>query len=290
MALGPRQAKDSPKHPTRIVSAVGSAANFAVALLILGFSYGVDPQVRLLQQPWITIEHLLRSAVWLQVVIGVVNLLPSSALSTRRLVRAQQPAPEHTAPPPIPSQPSTAFGFSTAIALAFMVSGIIFGLLWPVLLGLTLLLSSYLNRAARAGSVEGLSMSVRDIMLTEYKPLNASVTLRDALRQTAHTTQDLFPVLRGERLVGWTSRSALASRLRTEGDGFLQGVMSRSFQAVAPQEKLGEALRRATALGAGEFVPVIEEGAMVGMLTPISVERAASQLRSLQVQPERDAL
>ena len=159
-----------------------------------------------------------------------------------------------------------------------------------MLLGLTILLTSYLNRVSRTGSAEALSVSVRDVMLTEFKPLNASSTLRDALRQTTHTAQELFPVLRGERLVGWTSRGALTMRLRAEGDGFLQGAMSRSFQAVEPSEKIGEALRRANALGAAEFMPVVEDGAMVGMLTPVSVERAAGQLRLTQVQPERDAL
>ena len=169
-----------------------------------------------------------------------------------------------------------------------MASGLVFGLLWPVFLGLTVLLTGYLNRASRVTSAEALSATVRDVMLTEYKPLSASSTLRDALRQTSHTTQDLFPVLRGERLVGWTSRTALALKLRTEGDGFLQGLMSRSFQAVGAGEKIGEALRRATALGAGEFVPVVEGSAMVGMLTPASVERAASQLRLTETQPELD--
>ena len=177
-----------------------------------------------------------------------------------------------------------------AVALALMLSGMVFGLLWPVLLGITLLFTTYLNRATSAGSAEAMTVEVRDVMLTEFRPLNASITLRDALRQTTHTAQELFPVLRGERLVGWTSRGALMARLRGEGDGFLQGIMSRALHTAEPGEKIGEALRRAAALGAGEFIPVVEDGAMVGILTPVSLERAVGQLQLTRAPVERDAL
>ncbi len=291
MALAPKQGGLPPAN-TRVITAVGSAANFAVALLLLGFAYGVDPHVRLLSQPWITIEHILRSAVWLQALVGVVNLLPSAALPSRKMVRAQ---PVQAAPAPSAAlggrfKGRPAFGLGTALALAFIVCGFAFGLLWPVLLGLTVLLTSSLNRVANVGSAEAMSVDVREVMLTEYKPLNASSTLRDALRQTTHTVQEIFPVLRGERLVGWISRGTLATRLRLEGDGFLQGAMTRSLHTAAPDEKIGDAVRRATAMGAGEFIPVVEHGAMVGILTPASLERAVGQLQITRAATaERDA-
>ena len=160
-------------------------------------------------------------------------------------------------------------------------------MLWPVLLGLTVLFMSYVNRLAAIGSGDTASITVRDVMLTEYLPLPASCTLRDALRRTNHTAQDTFPVVRGDRLVGWTSRASLAGRLQAEGDGYLQGSMTRSLQVASPEEKLGEALRRAAALGASEFIPVVENGAMVGMLTPNGLERAVGQIRLTQPVPER---
>lgn len=283
MALAPRHG-GVPAHATRVITATGSLANFAVALLLLGFAYGIDPHVALLTQPWITIEHVLRSAVWLQVVVGAVNLLPAAALPSRRLIRTK--APEAPKPAAI-GRSRSAIGMTTVFAVALMASAIAFQLLWPFLLGLTLLFTSYLNRAAGAGSADAMGVNVRDVMLTEYKPLSASSTLRDALQQTTHTVQELFPVLRGERLVGWISRTALATRLATEGDGFLQGVMSRSLQMAEPGEKIGDALRRAAALGASEFIPVVEDDAMVGMLTPSSLERAVGQLRLTRPPVER---
>ena len=151
-----------------------------------------------------------------------------------------------------------------------------------------MLFFAYLNRASRNGTALAMAVSVRDVMLTAFLPLSASSTLRDALRQTTHTAQDVFPVLRGDRLVGSVSRGALVAKLQAEGDGYLQGIMQRQFEAVAPAESLGEALRRARAAGTGEFIPVIEDGAMLGMLTPGVLERAVSQLRFTQPAPARE--
>ena len=206
MGLEPRQG-GLPKRSQRLISVTGALANFGVALLLLGFAYGVDPGVNLLRQPWITMEHILRSAVWLQVAIGVVNLLPTRSLPFQQLLR-----PRGKAVPPVESDtkvepaeratPATlpgrlgkrpAFGVGTALALALVVSGFLLMMLWPVLLGITLLFMSYIGRLASLGAADATSLSVRDVMLTEYTPLPASGTLRDALRRTTHTLQDTFP-------------------------------------------------------------------------------------------------
>ena len=303
MAMEPRPG-GLPKRSQRLIALTGALANFAAALFLLGFAYGVDPGVSLLRQPWITIEHILRSAVWLQVAIGLVNLLPAKVLSSQRLLRLPKKRPANAAgsaegdadrgmaPKPasasrLPGIRPPAFGLGTAIALALIVSGLFLMTLWPVLLGLTLLFMNYVGRLAALGAGDTASLTVGDVMLTEYTPLPSATTLRDALRRTTHTLQDTFPVVRGDQLVGWISRNSLAARLQADGDSFLQGSMVRSLQIASPGEKLGDALRRAAALGANEFVPVIEDGAMIGMLTPASLERAVGQFRLTQPPVER---
>ena len=297
MALEPRPGGLS-KRSQRGIALTGSLANLGTALFLLGFSYGVDPRVSLLRQPWITIEHILRSAVWLQAAVGLVNLLPAKTLSLQGLLKTGGKKAEPESAADVPEPPTggrlpafgrrvPAFGLGTALALALIVSGFFLMMLWPVLLGLTLLFMNYVTRLAAMGSGDTSNLTVGDVMLTEYIPLSAAVTLRDALRRTTHTLQDTFPVVRGERLVGWISRTALAARLQTEGDSYLQGSMQRSLQVASPGEKLGEALRRAAALGAHEFIPVIEDGAMVGMLTPGGLERAVGQIRLSQPPVER---
>lgn len=293
MALEPREG-GLPKSSQRLIALTGSFANLGMALLLLGFAYGVDPAVSLLKQPWITIEHILRSAVWLQAAIGVVNLLPTRSLPLPRITRLRAPKPGTQTPvdaasaavPDIGTKRPT-FGLLTAVALALILSGFLLQMLWPVLLGVTILFIHYVGRLAAIGGADASALTVQDVMLTEFTTLPASSTLRDGLRRATHTLQDTFPVVRGDRLVGWISRNALAMRLQAEGDSYLQGSMVRSLQIASPEEKLGDALRRAAALGASEFIPVIEDGAMVGMLTPGSLERAVGQIRLTQPQPER---
>ncbi len=316
MALEPR-AGGLPQASQRLIAWTGAAANILAALLLLGFAYGVAPGVALFRQPWVSVEHILRSAVWLQVALGVVNLLPTKRFAAQKFFGAAVPripapagqtareardaaTPENSASGPdtapgfgVAGRPGSAFvsgmgsrfgkrpafGVGTAVAAALLAVGIFMGLVWPVLLGLTLLFMNYLTKVAAVGAADATALTVRDVMLTEYLPLPASGTLRDALRRTTGTPQDTFPVVRGDRLVGWVSRSALAARLQTEGDSYLQGTMVRSLQIAEPDEKLPEALRRAATLGASEFIPVVENGAMVGILTPSSLERIMSQIR-----------
>ncbi len=71
---------------------------------------------------------------------------------------------------------------------------------------------------------------------------------------------------------GWSS----------EGDSYLQGIMTRSLQLASPSDKLVEALRRAALLGASEFIPVVEDGAMIGILTPQSLSRAVQQIKLMR--------
>ncbi len=299
IALEPRNG-GLPKASQRLIAWIGSAANLLAALLLLGFAYGVAPEVTLFRQPWISAEHVLRSAVWLQIAYGAINLLPAKRFSAGKFFAAAFPkrakpasAPQGDASGPFPTQDASGrggspsgllgkrpvFGLGTAIAASLLIVGIVLGLVWPVLLGVTLLFMNYVSRVAAVGAADATALTVSDVMLTEYLPLPASGTLRDALLRTTHSLQDTFPVVRGDRLVGWTSRTALSTRLQTEGDSYLQGAMSRSLQLAEPDERLPEALRRAATLGASEFIPVVQDGAMVGILTPASLERAMGQIR-----------
>jgi len=127
---------------------------------------------------------------------------------------------------------------------------------------------------------------VSDVMLTEFTPLSSSDTLQGALARTVHSLQDVFPVVRGDRLVGSVSRQTIADNLQANGDSYLQGVMTRSLQLAGPEEKVVSVLRRAGAQGASEFIPVVEGAAMLGILTPQSLSRAVHQVKQVRQRTE----
>lgn len=274
MAFAPREpGADKPK--TRLVSAAAPIANFGMGLLLMGFCYGIDPKVSLFAQPWLSFHHLLRSMVWIQFVLGAVNLLPTAALPSRQLLR---PRSAGSATSRLRGA-GAGLGLGAATAIAVVLAGFVLMNLWLIILGGFLLLYAQVRAGAPLDVMETGTIHVSDVMLTEYTLLSSSDTLRGALERTGHSLQDVFPVVRGDRLVGAISRDTMASRLQIEGDGFLQALMTRNLPLAQPGEKLVEALRRGSALGASEFIPVVEDGAMLGILTPQSLARAVQLVR-----------
>ena len=282
MAFAPRE-HGAPRTGMRLVTAAALLANFAMGLLLVGFSYGLEPKVSLFAQPWISLHHVLRSTVWIQFLVGAVNLLPAAAMPTRRILRSSQ-----SAPAPALRTINRGLGFNIGLAIVLMLAGFILANVWLIFFGGIMLLWSQLRMGPSLDTVETNSVLVSDVMLTEYPLLSSSDTLRGALAQTAHSLQDVFPVVRGDRLVGSISRDTLATRLQLDGDGYLQAAMNRTLSFAEPSEKLVDALRHAPSFGASGILPVVENGAMLGIVTPQSLSRGVQLTRLTRPpQPER---
>jgi CBS domain-containing protein len=282
---------------TRWVTASGPAANFLVGLLLLAASYALDPHVALLQQPWISLGHILRSFIWIQLLLGAVSLLPTPTLPSRQLLRlvpTAKSAGNSSQPESNPSRRVTAagpaFSLGTAIALAMIVAGFILpNHYWLVIAGAFMLLATQISSVQAQAGTEAGSILVHEVMLTEYTLLSSTDTLQGALARTVHSLQDVFPVVRGNQLVGSITRQGIAERLLADGDGYLQGVMRRSLPIAAPAEKLVDVLRRASALGSPDFIPVVDDGALLGILSSQSLGRAIQQVKLTRpAPPQRD--
>jgi predicted transcriptional regulator len=274
------QSGSTPEANTRLLMLTGPIANFGVGLLLLGTSYGLEPHVSLLAQPWISTSHILRSLVWMQIILGMVSLLPMPVVPAG--VAKTEPEGKPAKSGVASMLPFPSFGLGTGLALAMIVAGFILMNLWLVILGGFMMLGAQLSSAHTVSSTDAETILVREVMLTEYTLLSSSDTLQGALDRSVHSSQDVFPVVRGDRLVGSIARQTIAERLVSEGDSYLQGIMTRSLQLASPTDKLVEALRRAALLGASEFIPVVEDGAMIGILTPQSLSRAVQQIKLMR--------
>jgi predicted transcriptional regulator len=271
MALAPQEGGGQPATLPLVLAA--PIANFGAGLLMLGLSYATAPQVQLLTQPWISPQYVLRSFVWMQFVLAVVNLLPAVTLPSRQLLRGgvkSATANSRNAGP--------AFGLMTGLAIAMLLAGLFTMNLWLVLLGFFALVTSQLQAHTAVDGTHPDAVRVEEVMLTEYTLLSSSDTLRGALDRTVHSLQEVFPIVRGNRLVGSVTRQTIVEHLQVEGDSYVQGVMTRSLQVAEPKEQLAVALRRASGQGASEFIPVAEDGRMLGILTPQNLPRAVQQV------------
>ena len=122
------------------------------------------------------------------------------------------------------------------------------------------------------------TVQMREVMLTDFATLSASDTLTDALTRCVHSLQDDFPVVRGNQLVGIVNRQSIVEALRSEGNGYIQSVMSRAFQVAGPEDTLGKMIRRISAGRGLALIPVAESGRVVGIVSVQNLMSAMSLL------------
>jgi len=140
--------------------------------------------------------------------------------------------------------------------------------LWALLLGAFLLIGAQMEGQGLAIQTDVETVRMRDVMLTQFSTLSASDTLEDALQRAVHTLQDVFPVVRGGTLVGSVSRQNIVEALAADGNSYVQGVMTRSFQTAQPDDSLVKTLRRILGDQGAQLVPVMEGERIVGIVTP----------------------
>jgi CBS domain-containing protein len=84
--------------------------------------------------------------------------------------------------------------------------------------------------------------------------------------------------VRGSNLVGAVSRQGIVEALQSDGNGYVQGVMTRSFQTAQPDDSLVKTLRRIMAGQGAQLVPVLEGDRIVGIITPQNLAHSMGML------------
>jgi Zn-dependent protease len=262
----------SPEVQKRL-ALVGPLANIGFGLLLAAIVLTVTPEIDLLERPWITLPHLLRSAVWINLLLGLVNLLPASPLDGGRLFRGGFAKPNG-----ILKGSRASAGLGQMIALGLILGGLAISNIWLIMIGGFVLIGSHMEDQGILLQNDTDAVKMRDVMLTEFSMLSASDTLEDALQRSVHTLQDVFPVVRGANLVGAVSRQGIVDALQSDGNGYVQGVMTRSFQTAQPDDSLVKTLRRIMSGQVAQIVPILEGNRIVGIITPQNLNHALGLL------------
>lgn len=245
------------------MAVIGPIANIGFGLLLAAMILTIAPEVNLLERPWMAPTHLLRAAVWLNLLLGLVNLLPASPLDGGRVFRGEFARSRGAI-----KGTRAAAGLGQMIAIALMIAGFVLPNVWLIMIGGFVLIGAHMEDQGLLLQTDVDAVRMRDVMLTQYSMLSASDTLEDALQRSVHTLQDVFPVVRGSNLVGAVSRQSIVDALQADGNGYVQGVMSRSFQTAQPNDSLVKTLRRIMAGQGAQMVPVLEGDRIVGIITP----------------------
>lgn len=252
----------------RRLAVVGPVANIVFGLVLAGLVRTVSPAVDLLAKPWITPGHLLRSWVWLNLLVAIVHVLPMILNGNRTRIRGGMGLIR-----------SGGASLIQSLAIGMIVGGLLLGgNLALILLGSFLLVGSQVGSTGALPEGEANAIRMRDVMLMQFTTISASDTLEDALERSVHTLQDVFPVVRGGNMVGAVSRQNLVEALATGGNSYVQGVMTRTFQTAKPNDAVMSTLRRIVGGQGVQLVPVIEGERIVGIITPQNLAQSMSML------------
>jgi CBS domain-containing protein/Zn-dependent protease len=254
----------------------GPLANLATALALAAAFLGASGDLKLLSQPWISAAWLVRSMVWMQAGLGVLHLLPAYPLDFGRLLRGDF-AHRHGLTP----SGRAATGVGQLLALAAMVGGMLLHSPWMVIAGFFIMIGAQIEDQGVFFQSVVDTVHMREVMLTDFATLSPSDTLADALIRCVHSLQEDFPVVRGPQLVGIISRQRIVDALRSDGNGYVQAVMSKAFQVARPEDTLGTTIRRIQTGRGLSLIPVTESGRVVGI---VSVQNLMSSMSLLAEQ------
>ncbi|MGI4855292.1 MAG: CBS domain-containing protein [Janthinobacterium lividum] len=257
----------------RLLSLAGPLSNFFAGLTMALLMYTATPHINLFERPWFGPAHLLRAAIWAQVLLGGLNLLPALPLDAGLMLRRQLARVRGQA-----AAARATAGISQGTALLLVVLGAAMANVWVALMGFSVLLSSRGEAVTALASTAAEKVTVAEVMLREFTTLSASDTLEDALKISVPSLQDVFPVVRGPLLVGAVSREALMTALRTDRNSYVQSVMIRTVESVAPDDLLIPTLQRVQRSKGAQFLPVVVDERLVGILTPGNLSQSMAVL------------
>ena len=259
-----------------ILAFTGPVANLATALVLAATFAGAGGNLHLLDMPFITAGHLLRSLVWMQVGLALLHLVPAYPLDFGRLIRGSFARKHGFAP-----TGRAATGIGQVLALLAMIGGMALHNYWLIIAGFFIMIGAQIEDQGVFFQSVVDTVQMREVMLTDFATLSPSDTLADALVRCVHSLQEDFPVVRGPQLVGIVSRQRIVDALRNDGNGYVQSVMSRAFQVARPEDTLGTTIRRLTAGHGLALIPVAESGKVVGI---VSVQNLMSSMSLLAEQ------
>jgi len=241
------------------VALTGPAVNLLIAGLILGFLRSQHRTLDFLALAQPNDANLADRIALGNLILAGFNLLPAFPMDGGRMLRAvlSRFKSEYEA-----TRIATWSG--RMLALSMGLYGFIF---MPMLTFVAFFV--YLGAANEGAASRGRNLTqgipVRAAMMTGYHTLSHGSTIREAANLLLSTSQQDFPVVHGDQVVGLLGRNALLRGMAVDGpDSYIAGYMDRGFVTIAPDQDLAEVLPLMA--NAGTCVLVMRDGQLLGLL------------------------
>ncbi|QDU74567.1 Putative zinc metalloprotease Rip3 [Bremerella volcania] len=251
-----------PKEPRKelLVAVAGPAVNFVIA----GVLYGVAMSrgsIAPLSAMWATDAPFLDRLMWINLVLGLFNLLPGFPMDGGRVLRALLGFR-------MSFEQATDIAAQVGQMTAIMFAMIGFFSNWFLLF---IALFVYMGAQAEAQMVHVRSMirgvPVRDAMLRQFTVLSGNDTLGHAVDHILAGSQQGFPVTEDGQLLGILPRNDLLKSVALHGrDKHVDEIMRQQCETIEDDEPLDKTLERMQQGDCAMF-PVVNEGQLVGVIT-----------------------
>jgi Zn-dependent protease/CBS domain-containing protein len=224
-----------------------------------------------------TDRNLLQRIAFGNLILAAFNMLPAFPMDGGRVLRALLARWMGEA-----EATKKAAGAGQILAILMGLLGLLAGNFMLVFIALFVYLGAVQENAAVQGRFLLGSTPVRAAMITDYRTIPHGSSLRDAADLLLASSQQDFPVVTGDQVLGLLTRNDLLRGMASEGaEAYVAGSMKRNFVRVTPDSELAEAV---PLLGENACVLVMEEERLLGLLTRENVAEYL-MLRRFGMQP-----
>ncbi|HYE03485.1 MAG TPA: site-2 protease family protein, partial [Phycisphaerales bacterium] len=256
-----------PEDPRQelVIAAAGPLVNVIIAAGIFAGLSLAGPRPELMDrglEGYLSPERFLQSLMGINIVLVLFNLLPAFPMDGGRILRALLAmAVDHHRATMIAAR------IGQALAVVFGIIGLLSGNVVLVLVALFVFLGAEAeNQAVQTRAGFG-GLVVRHAMLSRFRALGASDTLRVASEELLAGSQQDFPVWDQDRVAGILLRGDLIRALAQHGmEAPVGQVMRTPCPVLAPGEPLSRAYDTMRSSGF-TALPVAEGGRLVGLVT-----------------------
>ena len=245
------------------ISLAGPLLNLIVAIGIFGYMAAINRGIEFKLDEFLELHdtNVLARLGFANLMLVGFNLLPAFPMDGGRVLRALlcfiRPEEEAT---------KLAAWMGRALAISMALYGLIAWQLMLVFIAMFVYLGAAQEGVAARGRQLTHGIPVRAAMISKFETLRHGDTVRYAADLLLATSQQDFPVMHNDQVVGLLGRNRMIRALAQEGqDAYVAGAMERDYLILEPTMDLAEILPLMAQ--AGHCALVMDGDHLVGLLT-----------------------
>jgi Zn-dependent protease/predicted transcriptional regulator len=243
------------------IALTGPLVNIAMAAALWAYLHYSGQLVPLDKLGRVSDSNLLERIALGNLILGMFNLIPAFPMDGGRVLRAFLARSRSM-------QDATRIAATAGrfLSITILFAGLLSGQYLLMFVAIFVYLGAEQENASVMGRALTQGVPVRAAMITEFHTLSHGSTIRDAANLLLSTSQQDFPVVLGEQVIGLLGRNALLQGMASQGpEAYVAGVMDRNFTSIGPDMDLAEAMP--LVITTGSCALVMEDDRLLGLLT-----------------------